>query len=341
MRKIIPYIIKLSAVLIVLSVVGQQVSATKSDVERALELLKQARAAIGGESTIGAVQNLVISGKSSRQVQLPNQGSTQLTGEFELSMILPDQLIRIEKMTMGTPDSNPSVENSDDKSSAIKDVRVKVIRDVDSPTSPHTARQKDQSEIARYMLGLLLTPPPTFVTSYDYAGEGNVDGARADIIETMGSNGFTMKLFLDKSSHLPLMMSYKGSLPRMALDRDLKAGQSDAEGEGKDVIIIRHLTADGTDRETPNVVFERKLDDGEPTPKGHKIVISDTANDDAEIQVHFSNFRMVGGVSLPHKLTHFVNGTLDTVWTVESYEINSPNINDRHHRAINVTASGN
>ena len=89
MRKIIPYLIKLSAVLMVLSVVGQQVSATKNDVERALELLKQARTAIGGESTISTVQNMSIKGDSNRRVRIPNQADKQLNGEFEMNMILP------------------------------------------------------------------------------------------------------------------------------------------------------------------------------------------------------------------------------------------------------------
>ena len=69
MRKIIPYIIKLSAVLMVLSVIGQQVSATKGDVERALALLKQARAAIVGIDD-WSVPESFINGKSSRKVQL-------------------------------------------------------------------------------------------------------------------------------------------------------------------------------------------------------------------------------------------------------------------------------
>lgn len=334
MRKIIPFIIKLSVVLMVLSVIGQQVTATKGDVERALELLKQARAAIGGESTIGSVQNLSINGKSSRQVRLPDQAGKQLTGEFEMSMILPDKLIRIEKLTIGSPDGKDGAADVEDKDAKIKDVRVKIVRDGEDAQGQNAARHHDQTEIVHYMIGLLLTPPPSFAASYNYAGEGNVDGARADIIEAMGANGFAMKLYLDKSSHLPLMMSYKGSLPRIPIEREIKGEGTLVADEGKDVVIVRHRKDGEAGQKAPTIMFERKIDDSELPVDGRKIVYSVAMNDDAEVQVRFSNFRIVGGLLLPYTLTHVINGVVDAVWTVERYEINSPSINDRFQNEV-------
>lgn len=334
MRKIIPYIIKLSIVLMVFSVIGQQVTATKGDVERALELLNQARAAIGGESTIGSVQNLSMNGRSSRKVQLPDQAEKQLTGEFEMSMILPDKLIRIEKLTMRTPNVKDGAEDVEDKDGKIKDVRVKVVRDVEDAQGRNAARHHDQSEIAHYMIGLLLTPPPSFAASYNYAGEGDVEGARADIIEAVGANGFTMKLYLDKSSHLPLMMSYKGSLPRIPIGRDIKGEGTWVAEEGKDVVIVRHKKEGEAGQESPSIMFERKLDDGELPAGGRKIVVGANMPENAEVQVRFSNFRSVGGLLLPYTLTHLINGAVDAVWNVENYEINSPSINDKYRNEI-------
>ena len=329
MRKIIPLVIKLSIVLMVLSVIGQQVSATKGDVERALELLTQARAAIGGESSIGSIQNLSITGKSSRHVRLPDQADKQLNGEFEMSMILPDKLIRIEKLTMGTPDGKDNAGDAEDKDSKIKDVRVKVVRDVEDPQGQNVALHHDQTEIVHYMIGLLLTPPSSFVASYNYVGEGNVEGARADIIDVTGANGFTMKLYLDKSSHLPLMMSYKGSIPRIPIEREIKGEGASVSDEGRDVVIVRQKKEGETGQGSPNMVFERKLGDGELPVGGRKIIYSEAINDDAEVQVRFSNFRSAGGLLLPYTFTHVVNGVVDTVWSVEKYDINSPSINDK------------
>ncbi|HSK72303.1 MAG TPA: hypothetical protein VK892_11440, partial [Pyrinomonadaceae bacterium] len=69
-----------------------------------------------------------------------------------------------------------------------------------------------QNELLRTTFALLLTAPEGSDAAYVYAGEGNVDGFSCDIIEVQ-SLGTTFKLFLDKSSHLPRMLSYQGMKP--------------------------------------------------------------------------------------------------------------------------------
>lgn len=334
MRKIIPYIIKFSVVLMALSVVGQQVSATKGDVERALELLEQARAAIGGESAIGSVQNLSISGKSRRQLQLPDQAAKELNGEFELHMLLPDKMMRLEKLAIGTPDGAERPKISEDNDVKIfKDARVKIIRgeDMEKGDAENVMRQHEQAEIAHWMLGLLLTPPPSLNTTYNYAGEGDVEGVRAEIIEAQGAGGFAMKIYLDKSSHLPLMMSYQGSLPRIPLGAGLKIAGA-GEG-GEDIMIFRHRKEGEAGQEQPRIIVKGK--DGETVAQdGDKFTLPATAPvfENALIQVRFSDFRTEGGVLLPHTLTEMINGKVETVWTVERYDINSPSINEKFQR---------
>jgi hypothetical protein len=325
---------KLSVALMVLSIIGQVATATKGDVERAVELLKQARAAIGGEAAVGSVQSLSINGRTHRQLQLPNQELKQLNGEFELSMILPDRMIRIEKLTHGTAEASERVESDERKESKVKDVQVKVVRHKGDGHGEKAARHHEQAEIARFMVGLLLTPPSSVAATSNYIGEGNVDGARADIIEMTGANGFTMKLYLDRSSHLPLMMSYKGSLPRIPIEKHLKGDGTTVTNDEKDVVIVRHKTQGESSEGTPNVIFERKLKDGDVPAEGRKVVIGASMLENAEIQIRFSDFRAVSGVLLPHTMTHFVNGNLDAVWTVEKYEVNSPSIHDRFRNEI-------
>lgn len=334
MNKIITSIFKLSLVLMALSFVSQQVSATKGDVERALELLRQARAAIGGESTIGSVQSLSINGKSSRLVLLPDQGDKQLNGEFELNMLLPDKMIRIEKLTVGHPESKDTAQKVEDKDAIIRDVRVKVIHDGEEPGAHDTDRHSERSDIAYYMIGLLLTPPASLNSSYNYVGEGDVDGSRVDIIDARGANGFSMKLYLDRSSHLPLMMSYTGSLPRIPVDREIKVDVEAGTGEGSKVVVVRSHELGEAGGEQPTIIIEdMDREAGSPTER-HKILRSPVASEDAEIQVRFSDFRPEGGLLLPHALTHLANGRVETVWTVESYEINSPTINDKFRKRV-------
>ena len=329
MRRIIPYIMKISVALMVLSIIGQEVTATKGDVERAVELIKQARAAIGGDSAVGSVRSLSINGRTRRQLQLPGQVEKQLNGDFEMSMILPDKLIRIEKLTHGTAEAGERAESDQGKETKIKDVQVKVVRNKKDGHGENAARHHEQAEIAHFMIGLLLTPPSSMSATSNYIGEGNVDGARADIIEMTGANGFAMKLYLDRSSHLPLMMSYKGSLPRVPIEKHIKGDAASADGDERDVVIVRHKSKGESSDGAPKIMVERKLNDGDGSTEGRTVLIGASMIEDAEIQIRLSDFRSVSGVLLPHTMTHFVNGKIDAVWTVEKYEVNSPSINDR------------
>jgi hypothetical protein len=339
MRKFTPYLIKFSIALMVFSLISQQVSATKGDVERALELLKQARAAIGGDAAIGSVQSLSISGKSRRQLQLPERGARELNGEFELNMLLPDKLMRIEKLSIGSPEGADRAQGDDAQAFKIKDRRVKIIRgDMEAPEAAEKAMQQhEQAELARYMLGLLLTPPPSFKATYNYLGEGDIEGTRAEIIEAQSAGGFVMKIYLDKSSHLPLMMSYQGTeLPRLPFGEGVRvigtAGAAGEAGEDKDVIIIRHEKKEGAaGEELPRIIYERKGGENAPAD-GAKFTRPLPPPENALIEVRFSDFRAEGGVMLPHTFTQVVNGQVETVWTVESYLINSPATNEKFQK---------
>ena len=336
MRKFVPLILKLSVLLVAISVISQQVTATKGDVERALELLKQARTAIGGESAINSIQNLSVNGKTHRQIQIPNEAERTLNGEFELNMMLPDRLMRMEKLTAGMPGAGGErAQVAEGKELKVKEVRV--FRDAENAEVQNAMRHHESSELARYMLGLLLTPPPSFSATYNYLGEGDVGGSRADIIEAQGAGGFALKIYLDKSSHLPLMMSYQGSLPRIPFRHVVNGEGPMVEGEDADVVIVRRpKEGEGAKVEAaPRIFIEREVGDDKAPVEGRKFVMrAPLASEQTEIQIRFSDFRSVGGVLLPHVMTQYVGGKVDTVWTVERYDVNLPNINEKFQKDV-------
>lgn len=339
MRKLIPFILKLSVVLMICSVIGQQVRATKGDVERALELLGQARAAIGGESAINSIQNLSLKGKVRKLIQLPGQPERELNGEFEMSMVLPDRLMKMERLKFGEAGDarTPAIEGQEVK---VRDFKVKVIRGEENAAMQNEMRQHEHAEIARYMLGLLLTPPPSLKAAYNYAGEGDVTGTRCDIIEVSGESGFALKLYLDKSSHLPLMMSYQGSLPRIPFNKIIRGdGPVNIEEDADENIHFRQQGEASED--APDVIIIRKGKDNEAPAEGRKFTLPVPPPENAEIQIRFSDFRSVGGVLLPHTLTQTVNGQVDTIWTVEKYEINSPTINEKFSKEMHFRTKQN
>lgn len=151
-----------------------------------------------------------------------------------------------------------------------------------------------QNELLRLALALLLTAPEGMEVNYTFAGESDVDGAPVNIVnaEFGGSN---YKLFISRSSNLPVAMSYSGNLVPSVV-RFTKEMPAPADG-AKDV-----------------VVFNRRLE-GEPAKGEHF--------------VRFSDYRSTGGVQLPYKWTTTVNGTAGEVFDVTSFEINPANITEK------------
>jgi hypothetical protein len=150
-----------------------------------------------------------------------------------------------------------------------------------------------QNEMLRLTLSLLLTAPQGMDVNYTYAGESDVDGTACNIVvaETGGS---AFKLFIGKSSSLPVMITYKGM--RMP-----------------NIVMFRHKAPEGGEpKET--VTFNRKVE---------------SPAESAEFSVKFADYRSVNGVQLPFKWSQTIGGVTDEVFDVTAFEINPANIADR------------
>ena len=145
----------------------------------------------------------------------------------------------------------------------------------------------------RLALGLLLTAPQGMDVNYTYGGEGDLDGTASNIvIASFGGQSF--KLFLDRSSSLPVGMSFKApKMPRVIHFN--KEVQPPADGT-KDTMVFRKV---------------------------------DASKAMAEFTVRFSDYRAVNGVQLPFKWTQTMGGETDEIFEVTGYELNPANIGDK------------
>jgi hypothetical protein len=152
-----------------------------------------------------------------------------------------------------------------------------------------------QNELLRTTLSLLLTAPEGLDVSYTFVGESDVDGTNCNVVnaEFAGSN---VKLYLSKSSSLPVMVSYLGhAMPNIMFFRTQApvAGTPDSPKE--------------------KMTFQRKID----------------APEMSEVQVRFADYRSVNGVQLPYKWTTSVAGQTSEVFDVTNYDINPANIAEK------------
>ena len=324
----------------------------KSD-EQALAIIKQARAAIGGEANITNVRALTITAKATHNFTLDGAARSE-QGDLEINMQLPNGFSKTMKFGDGVKgdgavrkefdvfvrtidgeapmldktadgdgkrnivimrkgEGEPLVVNTDEASAQGE--RKFVIRKGDGTARELTSADGKRivvdenlkfspgkmrhNELFRTAFALLLSAPEGADASYNYAGEADVDGNSCNVIVAQ-TGGESFKLYLDKSTSLPRMMSYQAVQPLV-----FKFNKEDAKASG----------------EKENHVFVRRA--------AHK------APETAEFQVKFSDYRSVGGIQLPFRWTQSVGGETNQTIDIVNYEINPAGIaekfkNDEH-----------
>jgi hypothetical protein len=98
-----------------------------------------------------------------------------------------------------------------------------------------------------------------------------------------------MRLFLYQTTHMPLMLTYTGVLPRM---------------------VVRQA---GGPQPTPEEMRKRWEEARRQPPQ------------EVTFEVHLDDYKDVGGVKFPHRFTQSVDGKPTEEWTVTSYKVN-PNL---------------
>ncbi|MEK6408323.1 MAG: hypothetical protein AABN34_15290 [Acidobacteriota bacterium] len=283
-------IVSLSLLLALLMAAHNTATEGGTAMDRAEELLHQARAALGGEARIKTAVSLSVSGTLRRVTENQDQ-----SGEIKLDFLMPDKFKKTETMNLiaGIELTLVTTLNGDQawkdsKSSSPGNAQVTVMRPGGQGQQP-VPLPEVRAEFARHLLALLLIPPPSFPMQFSYSGEAEAPDGRADVIDAKGPDGFAAKLFLDKTTHRPLMLSYRGIVGRMSTMRAAGGSRDDIDK------LVKEAQA--------NAVRQQ-----------------------AEIELRFSDYRTVDGILLPHHITRAANGKITEEWQITKFKLNPPGI---------------
>ena len=72
-------------------------------------------------------------------------------------------------------------------------------------------RRARQADLARFTLAWLLAAEGQVA----WVGTAEAPDGKADVLEITGASGPATRLFLDQTSHLPLMMTWQGNAPQL------------------------------------------------------------------------------------------------------------------------------
>jgi hypothetical protein len=269
---------------------------------KALEVIAQARTALGG-AALAKVQSMTVTGSARRTF-----GEREVTAEVTLDVLLPDKYKRTEDIGIqgGPSFTRVSAVNGsevwDDSTNRGGGFRFggpggqtgqagpggqggqgaqggRQITEEDRQRFRQMQERRMKGELARYtLIWLLKTDAPV-----TYAGVAEAPDGKADVIDVKPADAPAMKLFVDQSSHKPLMLTYEGLMPRMAFNRN---GQ----------------------RPTPEEIEKMR----------------NTPPQQVTFEVHFTDYKKVDGVLLPHTITQGMNGTVNEEFTIDKYKLNAP-----------------
>jgi hypothetical protein len=275
-------------------------SATFADDARAQEILKQARQAIGGEEQLQKIHGLQIHGQYRRVF-----GERQMGGDRDISILLPNKYLVEDAMNAGglsTAIINTRALNGDKAWSGNSGGGGAMVFRMAGPGGQQMSPEQMEAmqrrifnaEFSRYLLAMILTPPPEMAVEYKYAGESEVEDAKADVIDVSGPDGFSVRVFFDKDNHLPLLLSYRGPKPRiMTMTR-----QAGERAKPEDIAKAREDAQKKMSTEAP------------PVPE------------EVDFYIRLTDHKKVGGLLLPHKLTFLTENEVSEEFEISKYQVN-------------------
>lgn len=150
------------------------------------------------------------------------------------------------------------------------------------------------AEFSRYLLAMILTPPPSFAVEYKYAGDSEVEDTQAEVIDVSGPDNFSVRVFFDKKSHIPLLLSYRGPKPRIMTMQRPSRGSATPD----DIKKAREEAEKRMAGEQPGVPEE------------------------VDFFIRLTDHKKVGGLTLPHKLTFLTESEVSEEFEISKYQVN-------------------
>lgn len=333
MKRFILSVLSISVFFVGLGSLADHVGAKFKSDEKALEVIRRTRTALGGEAALAEVRSMIITGRSVHTFKVDGAERSE-PGETEIALQFPDNLSQKIKIGNGNGTGAKVVSEKHDVVVVTKggdaakmqisggdgefvtsDGKKVIVRKIEGgePGTWKTKEGEDKhvimarsahpgpeghgamkhNELLRLSLALLLTAPEGIEVNYTFAGESDIDGTAVNVINAE-FGGANYKLFIGKSNNLPVAMSYRGmGAPKVMTFTKADAPSGDT---GKTYTFTKKIDAD---------------------------------MESVDNLVKFSEYRTAGGIQLPYKWTTSTGGTVREVFDVTSFDINPANIADR------------
>jgi hypothetical protein len=299
-------------------------------------IIADAREALGGDKKLDTVKTLTIAGRSLRT----NPAGTSTESEFEVAIELPDKYMRRDAVVnMGNMSiyrtsgfNGDGVINETDTPPQLAGGGTVVMFRTIGPGgtvmttggTPPTPEQQEairraalvasKQDFARLTLGMFVKPFAAYPLTITYAGQAESPDGKADIIEIKGEGDFAARLFVDVTTHLPLMLSWMAREPTVIRRTVGPGGEVVTIGGAPGQASRGNLTPEERDK------MMKQLDAQTKDAEAKRKMV--------EYRLFYSDYRTVDGVKLPHKLQRSVDGNPTEEVTFDKVKVN-PKIDEK------------
>ena len=345
------------------AIVGRTTASYKSD-EKALEIIKKARTAIGGDAAIASVRSLIIKGQTTNTLTIDGTDRIE-QGETEMALQFPDKMIK--KVKIGKGDGTGA------EGEAVKTFDVIINNDEAAPGNGEkkkiVIRKMNDDEVkemeageAKVFVRKMDGANADFVTDENVSEVKTADGKKFTIVHKAGDDELKTEggnVLIERrkaiGEHGPLrnnelLRTTLALLVTAPEGMDVSysyAGESNLDGTSVSAVVASFggasykLFFDSSSylpvamsyvgHPGPVMVKLRK-EGGDAAAKADVVTFSRKPAgpaDDVETLVRFSDFRNTNGVQLPYKWTTSTGSKVTEIFDVTSYDVNPANISEK------------
>ena len=170
-----------------------------------------------------------------------------------------------------------------------------------------------RAEVSRLLLAFLLNTDSPVA----WIGTAQSPDGTADVLEVKSPDGTATRLFLESTTHMPLMMTWTGGGQRGG-----RGGQGGGRGRAGDSAAQGGAPQGGTaPPATPAPQAPPQSGAAVDTVQGRR-GRGFGGGAPATLEMHLSEYKAVNGIKLPHLITRGTNGETAEEWVIKSYRIN-------------------
>jgi hypothetical protein len=292
------------------------------------QVMAQLRGALGGDK-LAAVRTLAGTGRATRT----GPGGNTMESDFELALETPDRYrLRTALVAMGNMSifrhtgfaGDQVIEEIDQPPNLTGGNIVIRIAGPGGPMDPAkmTPEQKAEAnrqrlaanrrDYLRLAIGMFGPAVPGRELQFTYAGQAEAPDGKADVLDVKGEDGFAARLFVDASSHLPLMLTWMDREPLV-----IQAGPGGVSAGTRTFVE----TGGGASHSAQPPGPPRSREEIEKDLEARRAE-AEAKRRTVEFRVFYGDYKSVGGVKLPHRIQRAIDGKTTEEMVFESYKVN-------------------